>query len=109
MPEVLFCIMKALIEGGDFLKVEQISAYSGYEIGTIRRAIPVMLGLNWVVRPQPGIYALAERGKMALAIQVGRKSRHGIGAAQVTFRDFETGNTVGPRRHPKYNMVGYPL
>jgi len=80
MPEFVFYILMALTEQ-DEMSVHELSAASGYNLGmegwvrshwkTMRR----MLALGLIRKPWNGRWMITERGKIALAIAVGRRSR----------------------------------
>lgn len=92
MPEIFFCVLGALIKMEGSGDNRTIAAYSGYEEETVRRALRQLITAGLVERVQQGIYMISERGKIAQAIQVGRKRRQGRGAVGL-WRDFGKAST----------------
>lgn len=74
MPEVIFVIMQAMANIGiaDRFGIE---AETGYHWRYFYRNMPSIFRRAWVYRPCWGYYALTERGKIALAIEMGRRTK----------------------------------
>ncbi len=85
-------ILGALIEIDRPATIAEIIAASGYEEGSVRRVVIPLRRWGLVDKPFLGRYIIAERGKIALAIEVGRRTKsRGRGLAVVTqsFSSFE--------------------
>ncbi len=75
MPEVVFCILMALLEYDSEASVHEMSAASGYDVGKYMKVVTRMMVLGWVVKPWNGRWSITERGKIAVAIEVGCRAR----------------------------------
>jgi hypothetical protein len=53
----------------------QLEASSGYVISKYQRALDLLVSLEWVRKPWNGRWGITERGKIALAIEVGRRTK----------------------------------
>jgi DNA-binding IclR family transcriptional regulator len=92
MPHLVFAILGALVERDGLGRVVQIMAASGYELTSVQRAIIPMVKQGWVARPFQGLWILTERGKIAFAIETGRRTKaraRGEHYAAQPYRDFE--------------------
>jgi hypothetical protein len=74
MPEVIFCVMMALTEFQQASR-EQIIAASGYAWGSFDAVFPKMMEIGYIRKPWNGRWQITERGKIALAIEVGRRTK----------------------------------
>lgn len=74
MPEVVFCILMALLENSESSSA-QISAASGYQFDKYQRVAAHMVSLGWMRKPWNGKWQITERGKIVLAIEVGRRTK----------------------------------
>lgn len=82
MPDFVFCILMALTEY-DIATPAQIVAASGYNCfnshgqrtGRCHTAMQQMIKLGLIGRPWHGVWMITEKGKIALAIEVGKRSR----------------------------------
>lgn len=74
MPETVFSILGALILIGGHGDSHQIAEASGYEIGSYMRFSGTMKRLGWIER-RAGLIHITERGKIAHAIEVGRRTK----------------------------------
>ena len=77
MPDYILAILLAVVEYGDGgATLTEIIVASGYLSGTVYRAAPGLLDRGWIARPSYGRRWFAtERGKIAVAIEVGRRAK----------------------------------
>jgi hypothetical protein len=83
MPHVVFCVLMSIVSYGGFAAIHQIAAISGYEPSYILAVMVGMKKREWVYKPSSQLFAIGERGKIALAIEVGIRRR---ASAHRTFR-----------------------
>lgn len=80
MPEFVFCMLMALTEM-DEMSVHELAAATGYSLGAEGlggghwKAMQRMMEVGLVRKPWKGRWMITERGKIALAIEVGRRTR----------------------------------
>lgn len=74
LPDVVIAILGAVValENGDAIEISDVS---GYEISYFYRAAPPLLQRGWIFRPFHGKYQMTERGKIVLAIEIGRRTK----------------------------------
>lgn len=65
-------VLEALVALGGAGSRYQIRAYSGYDS---EHCTAMLRALGWIETPHVGMFVITERGKIALAIDMGRKSR----------------------------------
>jgi len=75
MPDVVFAILGALVRLGRADRAWSIAEVSGYSSNYFARVKPDLLMLGWIERPFSMNYRITERGKIALAIETGRRTR----------------------------------
>lgn len=73
MPDAVLAILMALINLGDAGTRYQIIAESGYD--SHNYIMPRLLERNWILQPFVGLWIITERGKIAVAIEVGRRTK----------------------------------
>lgn len=79
MPEIAFCVLMGLLEFEEASEF-QISVASGYspkgnQSSGLYRTLRALVRMEFVRRPWAGKWAITERGKIALAIEVGRRTK----------------------------------
>jgi len=77
MPDCILAIMLGILEFETTgAKLHQIAAASGYEPGTAHRLQLPLIRRGWAVRLDfANRWWVTERGKIAVAIEIGRRSR----------------------------------
>jgi hypothetical protein len=93
MPHAVFCMLMAIVECGGFASIHQIMAASGYEQSYISTFKMKLVQRGWMDNPTRSIYAITERGKIALAIEVGIRARaaaNGHHRKRVIIKDYLT-------------------
>lgn len=76
MREVTFCILMALVQLGGLADVGALIRRAGYTRSKFQvLAWPVIRANQWAHKVQAGRYEITERGKIALAIEVGRRTK----------------------------------
>jgi hypothetical protein len=89
MPEVVFCYLMAMVKLDRDARAQEISEVAGYSSTGFQGVFQPMERRGWVVRPLVNRYMITERGKIALAIEVGRRAR---GMKSPTRWSFERGS-----------------
>jgi hypothetical protein len=74
VPEIVFCVLMALLEY-DTASMRDMSLATGYDVGKYSVVVRRMTELGWLVKPWNGGWRITERGKIGLAIEVGRRAR----------------------------------
>ena len=96
MPEAAFCILMALVEYVGYASTHQISAASGYDVTRYWYMIKRLEDRGCVFKPFNGGWIITERGKIAVAIEVGRRARavsSGVPRKRTQAREFMLGGT----------------
>lgn len=75
LPDVTVAVLKAIIEYGGFANRFQIEAASRYQVLSSDRALFAIQKYGWVYRPYHGFWAITERGKIVLAVEIGRRTK----------------------------------
>jgi hypothetical protein len=75
MPNVVFCVLMALVKDGGIANIYQLVAGSGYEHSYVWTIMSGLRERCWVYKPTWHSYGITERGKIALAIEVGIRAR----------------------------------
>lgn len=79
MSEIVFCILMALVRCGGLAPLWEVEDVSGYDIsGKNFRAIKILKELGLIEHyryRRPGSLVITEKGKIALAIEVGKRTR----------------------------------
>jgi DNA-binding IclR family transcriptional regulator len=91
VPDMAMAILGALVELGKPASLSEIIAASGYEYGSFYRAAGPIMRHGWMRKPFNGRYEITERGKIALAIEIGRRTKaRSLGyGRRPTFSNFE--------------------
>lgn len=90
MPEVVFCILMAYCRiGRPYPDRHEVAEYAGYEFKSVERVEPAIVRAGFLSSGQGrGMrHTLTDKGKIALAIEVGRRSRGN--PAPMTEREFQ--------------------
>jgi hypothetical protein len=75
LPNATMAALRAIIEHGGFASRYQIQAASRYELLSSDRVLFTIQKYGWVYRPYNGFWAITERGKLVLAIEIGRRTK----------------------------------
>lgn len=76
MREVTFCILMALVQLGGLAEGAALIRRAGYTRSKFRVvAWPQIRAYQWALKARSGRYEITERGKIALAIEVGRRTK----------------------------------
>jgi hypothetical protein len=75
MPHAIFCMLMAIVECGGFASIHQIMAASGYEKSYVSTFKAKLMQRGWMYMPNSRLFGITERGKIALAIEVGIRAR----------------------------------
>jgi hypothetical protein len=71
----MFCVLMALVKCDGKAGVYTLDEESGYSRTTIIKHCKALIERGWIVRFHHGPWYITERGKIALAIEVGRRSK----------------------------------
>ena len=86
MPEAVFCILRAMTLIGDISHRKEIANAAGYETLTFVRYASSMIRAGFIVKPFAGKFAITEKGKIALAIEMGRRSKFAYNGLRRSYR-----------------------
>ena len=75
MSEVVFCILMALIEYQGTAHFSDIECASGFTSDSFYGQARRLLSRGWISHPYYGCWMITERGKIALAVEVGRRTK----------------------------------
>lgn len=75
LPDVIYCVLAAIIECGGEASETQITVVSGYSKGTFGGLKHMMQGAGLLAGALRYGWIITERGKIALAIEMGQRAR----------------------------------
>jgi hypothetical protein len=95
LPEIVFDFLETLIRLGGSGNIYDVAAVSGYTTSTFKRLSSAIQARGWMMLPfatkHKALYVITERGKIAHAIEVGRRTKaRALGRRFVgqTYEDF---------------------
>ena len=74
MTEMAFCVLMALTRVAQ-ARYQEIAEISGYSRQGMHNLLPYLIQRGCVHKPCHGQFQITERGKIALAIEVGKRTR----------------------------------
>ena len=88
MPDVVFAILGALVRCNGWASVAMIVEVSGYSRQTFEAARPGLMRRSWTGRSGGELY-ITERGKLALAIETGRRTKRRGQRTRYSLKEFQ--------------------
>lgn len=88
MPDAVFAILGALVRLERESRAWEIADVAGYSINYFARIKFVLFDRGWIERPFAMSYRITERGKIALAIETGRRTKR-RGCRSPQFKSFQ--------------------
>lgn len=102
VKEAAFCFLSALVMHGGEADAAQISEASGYAFERYQVVSNKMIANCLLRKPWAGRWQITERGKIALAIETGRRTKRRLLGVVASA-------TVPKRAKFAYGAKGYPL